>query len=226
VLHNQLKQYDNIQVEWVPGARPAAHLYDADGNEIKNFELGDRSLEELIEVLKENGFTPSVPVFSYPQDPTASASYGGHHYELFTTQNFFNSADEHARGRTHEGLKGYTLTISSAGENAFVSDFLKTHNVEKAWLGAQDVEEEGKWKWIGEKVFWTGAADGTAEAGAYVNWHVGEPNDADDEDCAILYAMDGNWNDGSCLTEKAVLVVEYGDLPLIEPTVADQKSDL
>jgi len=227
VLHNQLKQYDNVEVEWVPGKSPTGYLYDADGTEIKNFELGDKSLDELLQLFSENGFTPSISVATYPQEPTASVSYGGHHYEVFNVPNFFKTSDEHARGRTHEGLRGYTVTISSAGENAFVSELLRTHGVEKAWLGAQD-EEEGKWKWIGEngQVFWNGAANGVAEGGAFANWHPGEPNDVNDEDCAFMYAMDGFWNDGSCLAERAALVVEYGDAPLVEPAASEQKPDL
>jgi len=227
VLHSQLKSYDNLEVQWVPGATPTAHFYDTDGSELDKVELGDRSLEELFELFSKHEFTPSRPVITYPSEPTATASFGGHHYELYPTLNFFHGAYDFARGRIHDGMMGSLLTITSPEENAFVTGFLSSNDVEKTWLAGQDLSE-GEWAWIGGAergtMFWKGKHQGEAVGNSFVNWREGEPNDVDDEDCAMFYGSDGKWNDGTCATEKASLVIEYGDGPIKVPE--QQKTDL
>jgi len=226
VLHNQLSPFENIKIEWVPGARPTAYLYDSNDVEIENFELGDRSLEELLKILSEHGFTAARPVITYPENPDAVTSYKGRLYELFTIPNFFTNANDFARQRTRDGLTGYTLTITSDRENAFITKLLTDNGVEKVWLGGTDEEEEGQWKWVGGAdesgtVFWTSDHLGTEDE-TYVNWREGEPNDVNDEDCSVFYMSDGKWNDVLCLSDKAALVVEFGDIPL-EKELEEQK---
>jgi len=75
-------------------------------------------------------------------------------------------------------------------------------------------------------MFWKGKSEGSAVDNRFVNWRAGEPNDVDDEDCAIMYGNDGKWNDGSCALEKASLVIEYGDQPLSVPEPEIIKTDL
>jgi len=216
-LHSQLKSYENVEVQWVPGAIPTAYLYSADGTEVDKVELGDRSLPELLELFSNHGFTPNRPVVAYPSEPTASASFGGHYYELFSPANFFLDAYDFARSRTHNGQQGAMLTVTAPEENAFVVELITSNGIEKVWLGAQDLSEN-EWRWIGGvesgNLLWLGRSEGVAVDRCYVNWRVGEPNDVDDEDCAILYGSDGKWNDGTCNLEKASLVIEYGDEPL------------
>jgi len=228
VLHNQLKYYENVEVQWVPGATPTAYFYSADGTEVNNAELGDKSIEELFELFSSHGFTPARPVITYPSEPTSSASFGGHYYELYNTANFFQDANEFAQGRTHEGLQGALLTVTVPDENAFVVGLLSSNGVDKVWIGGQD-ESEGEWKWIGGEesgtMFWKGKSEGSAVDNHFVNWRAGEPNDVDDEDCAIMYGGDGKWNDGSCVLEKASLVIEYGNQPLSVPE-PEIKTDL
>jgi len=227
VLHNQLKSFENLEVEFVHGVVPTAYFYAADGSEIGKAELGDRSLEELFELFSTHGFTPVRAAIVYPSEPTATASFGGHHYELYSTPNYVSSANDLARSRSHNGLQGYTLTVTSPEENAFVLDFLSSNGVQKVWLGARDTDE-GEWKWIGGpesgSVFWNGNQQGSAVDKNYVNWREGEPNDVDDEDCGLFYGFDGKWNDGACSTETASLVIEYGDAPLSIPP--SEKTDL
>jgi len=212
VLHYGLKNFDNIAVEWVPGAAPAAYFYDGSGTEVWQQELGDRSLSELMDLFKEKGFEPHVPINPYSTEPESTREYGGHTYHFFSAENPLSIAEEQARK-----LGGYIATITSALEHAFLGDSLNELKINKAWLGAGDQDEEGEWKYSTgpekDTVFFSSKPDSAITG--YTKWFEGEPNDADSEDCSTFFP-DG-WNDVSCDTEKAPLVVEVGNEPLVEP---------
>jgi len=232
VLYYGLKQFDNVAVEWVPGAAPTAYFYDGAGTEVSKSELGDRSLTEIMDLFTEKGFEPKVTINTYPTAPEATKEYGGHTYHFFGVENPFHSAEEHART-----LGGYIATITSALEQTFLGNSLNELKINKAWLGAIDTVEEGQWQYSGgpekDKVFHSTKPESGIPG--YTNWFGGEPNDADSEDCSTFFP-DG-WNDVSCITEKAPLVVEVGNEPLVEllapPThstepvpIEETKSDL
>ncbi|MBR8828699.1 MAG: hypothetical protein DSM107014_12500 [Gomphosphaeria aponina SAG 52.96 = DSM 107014] len=84
-------------------------------------------------------------------------------------------------------MGGNLVTINSAEENQFLVDTFGT--TEAFWIGLNDVENEGVWKWVsGEEV-------------TYTNWHPGEPNNAlNIEDYAHINLpwvsnSSGKWND-------------------------------
>jgi len=212
VLYYGLKNFDNVAVEWVPGAAPTAYFYDGSGAEVSQTELGDRSLSELLDLFKEKAFEPHVAINPYSTDPEATREYGGHTYHFFSAENPLSIAEEQARK-----LGGYIATITSALEHAFLGDSLNELKINKAWMGAGDHDEEGEWKYSGgpekDTNFYSSKPDSANTA--YNKWFGGEPNDADGEDCSTFFP-DG-WNDVSCLTEKAPLVVEVGNEPLVEP---------
>jgi len=220
-----------VEVEWVPGLSPTAYYYDSQGFELSNLELHDMDLEELLHVFGESGFIPLVPNLVYPDHPTAVEVFGGHRSELYTLNNFFDAALEFARAREFDGESGYLVTVMSQDENDFIERFLMEHKTLSVWLGAKD-NVEGQWKWISgpeEGVgFWEGGSDGLplnmdGTGGTYAHWRQGEPNNVDDEDCAVIFATDGQWNDALCGKTKVSLLVEFGTKPLLEGTV---KSDL
>lgn len=202
-------------MEWVPGATPTSYFYDANDNVVSEHVLGDRSLTELLSFFDEVGFKPKVEQIPYPDAPTATKEYGGHTYEIFALENFYPTALQFAQSRGNG--EGYVVTISSAGENVFLSGVLKELGIRKAWLGGTDEGEEGQWKWMGgpekDVVFWSTNPDKPATG--YANWFKGEPNDSDNEDCSIFF--EDGWNDASCVIEKAALIVEIGKEPLQEP---------
>jgi len=195
-------------VEWVPGATPTAYFIDQNGNEVSQVVLGDKTLTELLVLFEENHFQPSVTTLNYGE-PIAVKEYAGHTYKFFNVENPKDIAADFARS-----LNGYIATITNQNEQNFLGQALKELQITKAWLGGADSEEEGNWKWSEgpEKgvVFWSSNPE--SNIGAFTLWFTGEPNDIDSEDCGIFFP-DG-WNDVTCSTEKAPLVVEFGNEPL------------
>jgi len=152
----------------------------------------------------------------YPDEPVAVREYGGHTYKFWSTENYFPAAHAFA---TEKHPEGYIATITSAGEQAFLGKALRELSIVKAWLGGKD-EEEGKWLWLGgpekDQILWNSyAKDESEKTPGFTLWFPNEPNNIDNEDCSVFFP-DG-WNDASCDTEKAGLVVEFGNDPLVEP---------
>ncbi len=115
-----------------------------------------------------------------------------------------------ALARSINGVSGYLANITSQEENDFISGRLASDG----WFGASDAEVEGTWKWLdgpeAGTTFWIGNFSGSAQDGAYQNWHSGEPNQAGNEDCSEFYANGSGWNDLSCSGSVNSYVVEYG----------------
>jgi len=235
VLRNEIGIYDNIQIEWIGGHTPTAFFKNSEGHVLSQVEIGNQNHAGFLQLLKEHDFEPLLRQADYPTQPNATAEFGGHYYEVFDVNNFFITSEKFARTRVHEGKNGYLLTITSREENAFISDLLKQHNIEQAWLGGHDSGVEGQWKWGSNEVDLKGPEDGQIfyqkqklvvgeneevkdeddRSGPYTNWRDGEPNDADaDEDCAVIVASDGGWNDVRCGFVDSALVVEFGTTPI------------
>lgn len=142
----------------------------------------------------------------------------GHLYEVISGSNIsWNDAKNAAEARTRNGAQGYLATVTSQGENDYISARLEN----SGWMGASDAASEGDWQWAtGPEAgtsFWLGLGDGVPVNDSFSAWADGEPNDyAGGEDCAQYYPA-GDWNDLPC--GGAYLnryVVEYGadgDLP-------------
>jgi hypothetical protein len=151
--------------------------------------------------------------------------YNGHFYLTNTTLGLANATYTNARAtaklQSYRGLTGYLTTITSAGENTFISNNIL--NASNIIFGATDELVEGVWKWdtsggspeAGTQ-FWLGAANGYAVGGQYSAWSSGyEPNDSGGEDYPVTN-WGGNlgvWNDCSniiCGAGTAKYVIEFG----------------
>jgi VCBS repeat-containing protein len=104
---------------------------------------------------------------------------------------------------------GYLATVTSAEENQYLYN-LMTSSAQNTggWLGGSDAASEGTWIWTGGAeagtVFWNGLSDGSAPAGQYENWAVGEPNEYwlhlnppvnANEDYLHMWSFAPEWND-------------------------------
>jgi hypothetical protein len=48
------------------------------------------------------------------------------------------------------------------------------------WLGGNDINVDGQWRWQDGTQFWQGAQSGSPVGGLYTNWATGQPSAADD----------------------------------------------
>jgi len=85
---------------------------------------------------------------------------------------------------------GGHLAFADSNVTDFVMEGMRRRGLDLVWLGGNDIEEEGTWKW----------ADCTPWEDTF--WGRGEPNNAwGGEDCLGIYHW--MWNDGGCFGEKA-----------------------
>ena len=86
-------------------------------------------------------------------------------------------------------LGGYLAEVQSADENRFVAGMLPSYVKLNLWIGYNDLEKEGRWLWTN-----------TGNSGTYTNWTSGEPNNKNDQDCAVIETYHGRttWDDQDC----------------------------
>ncbi len=108
--------------------------------------------------------------------PCDGSVYGNHCYKYYGTPENWGAA-----AIVCQNWGGYLAVVTSAGENQFVDSVCAAN----CWLGAADVVSEWLWIWI------------TQEPWGYTNWSAGEPNNAGNEDCLMMWS-NGLWNDGGC----------------------------
>jgi hypothetical protein len=96
--------------------------------------------------------------------------------------------------------QGFHLVhVDSTDENGFLWDVISAMGLPSdPHLGANDILDEGVWRWPDGSTFWTGDENGGSVDGRYNNWAPGEPNDLFGQDCAVMRRDDGRWDDIDC----------------------------
>lgn len=112
-------------------------------------------------------------------------------YKLFSAKFTWDEAKEWS-----EKSGGHLVTITSEEENSIIKSLLEEANLSSAWIGLNDIQSEGVWRWV------------TGENYSYSNWNDGEPNNINNEDCVELL-KEGLWNDNSQLYRGFGFVVEF-----------------
>ena len=109
----------------------------------------------------------------------------------------------------------YLATITSEGENAFITDRLGGTAGDTAWIGSSDNElenaAESDWEWVvgpeENTQFFDAATDTTT---GYSNWEDGNPNAAcNQDDYGEIITGSGEWSDRYSYEQQQPYVVEY-----------------
>ena len=96
-------------------------------------------------------------------------------------------------------MGGRLAYISSASDNdAIVALMNGNANVDKVWIGLNDKQQEGTYKWVRE-VHSNDVSQIPLMPGDYANWGSGEPSQSTPgKDCVHVVASTGNWHTRSC----------------------------
>ncbi|MGO8679235.1 MAG: lectin-like protein [Limisphaerales bacterium] len=159
----------------------------------------------------------------------------GHYYQVVGDQGVdWATANALADASTFDGLGGHLATITSAGENSFVTGLLPSGGNEY-WLGGYQVPPDqpiatAGWTWVNGEGTFPGVNGAFGYANAYSNWNAGEPNDnfglASEQFMAIWAStgggnVRGTWNDDGDLGDITGYVVEYQkSVTLVSGTVS------
>ncbi len=105
----------------------------------------------------------------------------GHCLIYVTTPASWDGADQACKAL---GATATLAVVQNQAENDILRSMIGSAQV---WLGGNDKAVEGTFAWV----------DGTPWA--FSNWAPGEPNNNDNEDCAVLLGNNGGkWNDRDC----------------------------
>jgi hypothetical protein len=104
----------------------------------------------------------------------------GHYYQWVGERIPWQAARTAALGMTYLGLQGYLATPNTQAEFDLLR---KKAGNNSFWLGVNDVEQEGCWKYAdgpeaNTAFFATPATTNCATTSGYSNWQAGEPNNA------------------------------------------------
>jgi parallel beta-helix repeat protein len=115
---------------------------------------------------------------------TVASGGNGHFYRYVTTPLTWDQAKAAAESTSYRGVQGHLVTITSAGENAFVGSLKTLMGLGdmRGWIGLFDRSGTGAWTWV------------TNEDFSYTNWDTGEPNSIGTELAVEFYGSTNSWN--------------------------------
>jgi YHS domain-containing protein len=125
-----------------------------------------------------------------PDDHCELAEHDGHEYWFCRNDRTWQDARTRCE---HVGAE--LARIDDQAEN----DFVRGELVADAFVGANDLDAEGQWRWSDDGAqLWSGGPTGSPVGGLYSRWLFGQPNDFLGEDCAVIDDFTGKWEDQKC----------------------------
>lgn len=166
--------------------------------------------------LTQAALAATAAMIAAPASAATLYAANGHYYEFVPTVLAWDAAL--AAAETHTAIAGYDsylVTITDAGEDAFVRALIGS--AVYVWAAGTDSATEGTWKWaagpeLGQTFF---IKDGPVVG--YSNWNAGEPNNSGTENALHLHANGGEWNDVPNGFSGGGYVVEYSAAAVPEP---------
>ena len=135
---------------------------------------------------------------------------GPHRYLVCLNPRPWGGAEAHCQAMG--GPEFSQVRVDDATEDSWIYQTALAIQRQDYWLGLNDLASEGVWVWT------DGHAVGPED---YLHWNGGEPNNANNEDCAHFWANNGTWNDLPCDRPLGVLC-EARCGPAAEPEDADE----
>jgi frataxin-like iron-binding protein CyaY len=191
-------------------------FHDADPVPVRLVETGDYRL--VIDGDREATEGYSFRLVDLDDSPNITAAIGTSEIATVTDPNTGNLyaltiPQTWANAQAIAQATGGTLaTINNPEENTVIAQFLRDRGISTAWIGFNDVAQEGNWVWeSGEPV-------------TYTNWNSREPNNSGNEDYAQIFASSGRWNDVSVRNLPGVVEGTEASLSLPEPSTPTEIS--
>ena len=141
--------------------------------------------------------------------------YNGHYYDVIVDNGItWDAARAGALSTFYLGLEGHLVTITSAGEDAFVGGLIATYTSGEAWAGGYqnpitETDPQAGWTWVNAE----GSFPGVNSTTPYANWNGGEPNDyygtATEQYMGLNLGGSGGFNDEGNLGLITGYVIEY-----------------
>jgi secreted trypsin-like serine protease len=136
----------------------------------------------------------------------------GNYYMWVSERVTWQQARTNALAKSYLGMQGYLATPKTQAEFDLLRR--KAGNYTSFWIGVNDVQQEGCWRYAdgpeANTIFY--AVPGTPNCpvtSGFSNWNSGEPNNAYNGENWAMVSSNGTWNDGPVDS----LINSWGDWP-------------
>ena len=149
----------------------------------------------------------------------AQVQYGSDYYEVISAPNIpWLTAEQDALSLYYLGLEGHLVTITTAGEDAFVGGVVQNAGLGEVWTGGYqnpvtETDPAAGWTWVNNEGTFPGVDGALGYDNSYANWNGGEPNDyygsASEQYMGLNLGAPGGFNDEGNLSLIDGYVIEF-----------------